>query len=233
MGIILIILSFILGTNISVSKDVKSMLISTYNTEKVQSVDIKRSNNLVLNCNLQTPELPTGCEVTSLSSYLGYLGINVDKCDLADNFLDKVDIENGDFYNYFVGNPRKVNSYGCYANALCNTANKYLSYIGDSRKAVNKTGLEFTDLFYYINNNKPVIVWSTIDCVDTNENRTWSVNGQSITWLQPMHCVILTGYDLDSNIVYISDPLSGNITRDLSRFESTYNQLYKQAIIIE
>ena len=36
---------------------------------------------------LQNPELPTGCEVTSLTQTLNYLGFNIDKLTLADNFM--------------------------------------------------------------------------------------------------------------------------------------------------
>ena len=38
---------------------------------------------------IQYPDLPTGCETTSLTMVLNYLGYPVDKLDLADHYLDK------------------------------------------------------------------------------------------------------------------------------------------------
>ena len=38
----------------------------------------------------QNPELPTGCEITSLTMVLNYLGYNVSKTYMADNYLDRL-----------------------------------------------------------------------------------------------------------------------------------------------
>lgn len=36
---------------------------------------------------LQTPELPNGCEITSAAIVLNYLGFDIDKVTLAENYL--------------------------------------------------------------------------------------------------------------------------------------------------
>lgn len=38
---------------------------------------------------LQNPELPNGCEITSLCEVLRYWGFAADKCDLADHYLPR------------------------------------------------------------------------------------------------------------------------------------------------
>ena len=52
----------------------------------------------------QYPELPTGCEITALTSVLNYYGYNVKKETMADDYLKK---GSGSFYEMFLGNPRK------------------------------------------------------------------------------------------------------------------------------
>ena len=44
---------------------------------------------------LQNPELPTGCEVTTLTAALNYLGYPVDKLTMADQYLTNI---RGSFY---------------------------------------------------------------------------------------------------------------------------------------
>ena len=46
---------------------------------------------LDVECVLQNPELPTGCEITSLTEVLNYLGYGIDKETLARNYLDMRD----------------------------------------------------------------------------------------------------------------------------------------------
>ena len=40
---------------------------------------------------LQNPELPNGCEITSLCMLLRYLGFDADKCILADRYLPRTE----------------------------------------------------------------------------------------------------------------------------------------------
>ena len=47
----------------------------------------KSEHRINMNCVMQLPELPTGCEVTALTSVLNYLGYDVTKTELAKNYL--------------------------------------------------------------------------------------------------------------------------------------------------
>lgn len=75
----------------------------------------------------QYPELPTGCEVTSLAMVLNYYNVNCDKCEISDNYLTKGDVGTVDFHQAFEGDPRDEYSYGCYANVIVETANKIIA----------------------------------------------------------------------------------------------------------
>ena len=81
---------------------------------------------LDVECVLQNPELPTGCEITALTTVLNYLGYNVDKLTMADYYLDKGKMGEVSPYKAFVGNPRDEDSCGAFAPVLVNSATKYL-----------------------------------------------------------------------------------------------------------
>ncbi|MBQ7784498.1 MAG: C39 family peptidase, partial [Oscillospiraceae bacterium] len=46
---------------------------------------------------MQNPELPTGCEITSLTMLLRHIGYDADKLDMADNYLPKGEYRASDF----------------------------------------------------------------------------------------------------------------------------------------
>ncbi len=192
-----------------------------------------KGNLQVLNI-MQKPELPTGCEVTSLAIVLNYLGFNVDKCDLADNYLDKGSIGITDIDKAFVGNPRSNSSYGCYASVIVNCANKWLTEHGSSYRAYNMTGKQLERLFCEIDSGRPVIVWATINMVESSIGPTWFIpDGYSVTYIAQEHCLVLTGYDMEKGVVYVADPLVGNTSYDLEVFRKRYEELMYQAVIIK
>lgn len=182
---------------------------------------------------LQNPELPTGCEVTSLAIVLNYYDIGIAKTVLADTYLPKCNIGEGTAYDYFIGSPRGSNAYGCYAPVIVKTTENYFEdYNIDNYKVADLSGTEFNELFNYVDDDIPVIVWTTIGLEESYESTSWKIDNKSFTWRANEHCVVLYGYDIDENIVYISDPLEGNIEYNLDTFETRYNELYKQAVII-
>lgn len=201
-----------------------------WNTAKSSNSGDLKSNFKAIN---QNPELPTGCEVTSLTMTLNYLGVNADKSDIADNYIDKGPIGSTDFNKKFVGDPRDVNSYGCYAPVIVNAANKYLTAKGSSLNATNISGKDLEELFTsYIDKNIPVIVWGTVDNREGRYTTTWKVDGQDLKWYSPEHCMVLVGYDNDK--VWVADPMHGDVrSYKKSTFKDRYNSLKKQAVVIQ
>lgn len=204
-------------------------------TENVQNETVNIKGNTKMKDSFipicQYPELPTGCEVTSLTMVLNYYGINADKCNISDNFLEKGDVGSVDFNVAFVGDPRDASSYGCYAPVIVNAANLYLEYNQSKLNAKNITGTELEDLFPYIDSEKPVIIWGTQDCSEGHYSVTWNVAGEDLTWFTPEHCMVLVGYD-DVN-VWVADPIYGDIRNyDIQTLKNSYDSLNKQAILI-
>lgn len=180
----------------------------------------------------QYPELPTGCEMTSLAMVLNYNNVATDKCDLSDNYLVKGPVGTVDFRVAFEGDPRDENSYGCYAPVVVNTANRYLGAKQSGLKASDISGAELEDLFKYIDLNIPIIVWGTQDCQEGYYSVTWNVDGKELTWFTPEHCMVLTGYD--DSMVWVADPIYGDVrSYDRVVFKNSYDSLQKQAVVIK
>lgn len=180
----------------------------------------------------QYPELPTGCEVTSLTMVLNFYQLAADKCDIADNYLEKGEVGAVDFRVAFEGDPRDENSYGCYAPVIVKAADAYLTANNSTMKATDLTGTAFADLFQYIDKGIPVIVWGTLDCEEGHYSVTWEVDGKELTWFTPEHCMVLVGYS--DYQVWVADPVHGDIrVYDRELFRVRYESLQQQAVVIQ
>ena len=90
---------------------------------------------------LQRPELPEGCEVTSLAIVLKDLGFDVSHTHLADNYLEQGQLGKVTPYDMNIGNPREEGkSWGCYSPVIVKTANRYLSDMKSDYTAFDYTG---------------------------------------------------------------------------------------------
>ena len=189
------------------------------------------------------PELPTGCEVTSLATCLNYYNFNITKNTLADQYLPIGYFEfiNNEKYgpdpeNEFAGNPNIKESYGCYSNCIATAANNYFKDINSPFKASALNGKELEELYMYLNQGKPVIIWTTMYLAESYVNDTWKTyDGNNVEWLANEHCVVLAGYDKEKNTVYIADPLNENeqLTEcNEALFKKRYNEINKHAVII-
>lgn len=201
-------------------------------SEYLDDEGIPQIYTLDVECIMQLPELPTGCEVTSLAIVLRYLGFDVDKTELSDNFLKKEPVGKGTQYDNFWGNPRSESGYGCYAPVIVECANDYLGSEGEDRLlAFDLSGSEFEDLFADIYAGNPVIVWSTVDLKEPVVNFSKS-NGSRMEWIVPAHCVVMYGYNLKNGIVEIADPLSGKRICSANLFKDRFIKMYQQAVVI-
>lgn len=183
----------------------------------------------------QNPELPTGCEVTSLSMALRYLGINADKEVLADYYLTKCPYRTGDYRKAFVGDPHSTFAYGCYSEVIEDCAERFLSVQqGRSFDVVNITGCTPDRLYACLEMGFPVIVWVTIDMADSFEGASWvdKDTGRTIVWRGNEHCVLLTGYSASRDTVYINDPLKGSVGCSKALFEQRFEEMESQAVFI-
>lgn len=191
------------------------------------------SKTLPVSCILQEPELPSGCEVTSLAIVLNYLGISTDKCDLADHYLVTAPIGSASLHTAFAGNARDPYAYGCYSEVLVNTANQYLTNAGNPTMNVkNLSGNDFYSLFDELELGYPVIIWGTENMKPAGDAISWTVDGTECTWKYGQHCLVLTGYNYDNKTVTIADPLRGTCSYDMDTVAARYMEMYSQSIVI-
>lgn len=185
------------------------------------------------NAVLQEPELPTGCEITSLTEVLNYHGFKIDKEELCDNFMP-VDYSGVVTMNQaYIGDPRASNGFGCNAPVIVKAAYEYFESVDSPCYAVDLSGTDFRDLFYQICQGRPVIVWSTMHLTESYPTYLWTAgNGEDMTFNYYQHCMAIYGYDLNEGVVYAGDPLVGNTTYSIDRFEMIYDIMEKQAVVI-
>lgn len=207
-------------------------IIDSYKPGSTANPNVPSQHNINMEVILQNPELPAGCEVTSLAMLFTYLGLPADKCVLSDSYLPKGEAGEVSMNEYFIGNPREKGSYGCYAPVMAGCAASYIADTNAGLKVYNLTGTSLSSLFALIADDKPVMVWTTINLLESFPTVTWEINGETVTWYSQEHCVVLTGYNYDTNTVTVADPLYGTREYDMTLFTERYNQMFKQAICI-
>jgi uncharacterized protein YvpB len=184
---------------------------------------------------MQMPELPRGCEVTSLAMLLSSQLVSVDKMILAEQVL-KDDTPyttvNG---RIFYGNPNvgfvghmedfKLNGYGVYHGPIFQLLQEYLP-----DRALDLTGCEFADLEYFLAMNTPVwvIINATYAPLPESSFITWTTADGPIDITYREHSVLLTGYD--ETRVYFNDPLGVSESADKKNFAAAWEQMGRQAV---
>lgn len=181
---------------------------------------------------LQNPELPTGCESVALTMVLNYYGFNLSKTTIASAYLPLS--SSGNFVTAFAGSPFSSDGAGIYAPGLTATASSFLKAKRSSLRAYDLTGMPFEQLYRFLDNNTPVIVWNSMYMRTPQPyNYTIQALGKSWRFYRSEHCVALAGYDKEKNRVLINDSLSGLVWRDADAFERIYNTLGKMAVVIQ
>ena len=79
---------------------------------------------------------------------------------------------------------------------------------------------------------KPVVIWGTLSMGSPRTSGRWYVRGCSYPRYINLHCMVLTGYDKKKDLVYVADPLSGNVTYRLSTTRIRYAQMGSRAVVI-
>lgn len=191
---------------------------------------------------LQLPELPVGCEITALTILLRYCGFDADKTDLAKNYLPiswgNARTEDGktykdSFFDYFIGDPFS-RGYGCFANAIEKAANAYIADHGGGFTVKNISGAHPDVLYDYLAEGTPVLCWATDGMIEPEYYETWYDNatGEQLDWYLNEHCFVLAGFNMSGDLVTLNDPMKGIIDYNINKFETRYEQMYRQAIVI-
>jgi uncharacterized protein YvpB len=179
----------------------------------------------------QLPELPNGCEVTSLAMLLQQAGIKVDKLTLAKEIKKVPFKENGvygDPNDGFVGNMYPgPPGFAVYHGPVAELAKKYLG-----TKVVDLTGSKWSVIEEQLSQNHPVwvIVNSAFKWLPPEYFQDWHTKNGEMQVTMHEHSVLVTGYD--EKKVYFNDPLTKIKNKSVAKddFKEAWKQMGSQAI---
>lgn len=193
-------------------------------------------------------EFKAGCETYACTMLLQTLGFDMDEHLFLDKYLeirypsygDDGQMYAPDMYSSQVGDI--YGGWGVYNTAMAKYMNHYLSDVGSEKKATALEGVPLTELCEkYVSKGIPVMVWGTVEMLEPYPRFTWIVDyvdenahykiGDTFTWLQHEHCLVLIGYDEEN--FYFADSCAGKVSvfeRELSQLR--YEQIGTMAIVV-
>ncbi|PKR78194.1 peptidase C39 [Halalkalibacillus sediminis] len=186
----------------------------------------------------QYPQLPRGCEVTTLAMLLNYHEIEADKMELADEIKkDPTPMKNkngnvhfGNPHEGFVGDMFSLENpgYGVYNGPIEKLAKQYAG-----ERVENLTGFSFENILASVHEDEPVLVITntTFKPLPNTAFETWSTPQGKIDITMKEHSVLVVGYD--EEFIYFNDPLQQDINKaPIDDFRAAWVQMGKQAITI-
>lgn len=190
---------------------------------------------------LQNPELPNGCEVTSLCQVLRYLGFDADKCDLADHYLPRSERWYGaDPDAVYLGDPHREDDspfcgFYCFAGPIVAAARAYLLSQGAQElyTPVDLTGAGEAELLEQLSLGRPVIFWASLRFEDILYDPRGGFplpDGRYHRLFHHLHCMVLCG--ADDGYFTVADPLDLNRRVPRQRFLEVYRQLGQRAAVL-
>lgn len=201
--------------------------------DEVDWMTMKQEQKLNVPLENQMPDLPNGCEVTSLSMLMNYYGIKVNKNELAENIQHVDFFTDGGKYRGnpnqgFVGHMSIANAGWCvYNGPLYNVARKYTTHIE------NITGSDFLSLLKLVSNGHPVLIITTTTFNRVNDMQTWDTNTGKVNVTPSSHACVITGYSKPKKVVYVNNPYGyKNQPVNWKNLQASYNQQGRQALYI-
>jgi uncharacterized protein YvpB len=169
---------------------------------------------------MQKPELPNGCEITSLTAVLHYYKFNVEKTIMSDIYLPKEPFTFKSEKRYgpnpyvaYAGDPRSDSAgWFSYAPPIVFAAKNYLDEQDNENKPIDISGSTKEEIIDYLNKGNPVVIWVTLTLERPIYKPYWYLNDTGELFNAPtnLHCVVLNGYEAD--IAHVMDPLKGQVT---------------------
>lgn len=239
LTIIVLIIVFYHIESFSILDDQSSIIVTSNdnNLNEQTNVELPSSNLIDVNVIAQNPELPRGCEVTSLTMLLQHAGVTVDKLTLAkeikkDDSIFQI-VEGRIYYGNpdygYVGSMYSLSKpgLGVYHEPIYELLYRYLS-----DQAIDLTGKNFEDVLAFLGNDIPVWVITNTKYkeLETSSFQTWYTSYGTIQITYSMHSVLLTGYDKE--YIYFNDPLTNTKNKKvaLEDFEIAWKQMGRQAV---
>lgn len=170
---------------------------------------------------LQYPDLPAGCEITSLTCVLNSMGFEVTMTEIADEYLEYGE----DYLHQYVGSPYEYG--GAFTPALVIAANNFLTAQGSEYRAYDLSGSSFDNLLDCVRVGYPVLIWTTMFMEEPLYTDIFIEDRQ---WYDNEHCVVL--YGIDDEELLVNDPLQGLIRCDRAQFQYLYEACGSMALVI-
>lgn len=228
----------------NVNRKKESYVLFVFNNKRkiVWTSDRRRDEIMIRGVSIipQNPELPRGCEVTSVSMLLEYyLNHQIDKLNLAKQIeydqtpyeIKEGMINFGDMHVGFTGDMADVNKpgLGVYHEPIIKLIEEYMP-----GRVINLSGTSFEDILYYVATGKPILVINPNIYRKIPESRTehWVTPNGMMEVSYTEHSVVIVGYD--ESYVYYNDP-SKNILdkKKIDNFKSGWESIGSQAIMID
>lgn len=195
----------------------------------------------------QYPQLPNGCEVTSLTMLMDAVGHPSSKMTLAAQMpkdptplqLTTTTNASGQAVHHvkywgnpnvgFVGSVYKAgDGYGIYHGPMTRFLNQLLP-----GRAEDLTGQPFQDILRHVAQGIPVEVWTTTTFQPTTDWVSWQSPEGLVTATPLEHAVLLVGYG--PGVLYINNPLNGEAAEKIPEgpFLKSWKQLGQQALTVK
>ncbi|WP_424769071.1 C39 family peptidase [Paenibacillus sp. sgz302251] len=189
---------------------------------------------------MQKPELPNGCEITSLTAVLNYYGYEATKTQMSDTYLPKRAFSSKDGklygpdpYQYYAGEPRDLKGgFFSFAPPIVDAANLYFDAVGRSNSTADISGSTREQIMDQLNAGIPVVMWITLDLTPPKMNYGWNYNDTGEYHIAPvnLHVAVINGYE--DNKVHVMNPLEGQVTYDADTFFNSYEEMGSHAMIV-
>lgn len=185
-------------------------------TDETSLLPVTAGNESQFSLIYQNPELPNGCEVTSLAMLLEWVGCSIDKVELAENYLPKEDFFHAgrnrlgpDPSQAYAGDPSSADGWYCFESPIIHAGNTWLREQNSAFQTVSLTGLTRKALEDYLDLGIPLAVWVTLNYAPPKSGSfQWTLpDGAQYTPYTNLHCVVLAGWSGDD--YQIADPISG------------------------
>lgn len=184
---------------------------------------------------LQYPELPRGCEITSLTMLLQFAGHDVVKTELADEMVkdETPIIYNSDGSIQFWGHPNdgfvgdltlNGEGFGVYHTPLFQLLQQYIP------EAVDLTDQNFENVEKQLSLGLPVVAWTTTDYQVPKQWIEWDSPSGKVKTTYAEHAVLIVGFD--ETHVYTNDPLklNKNVKINKEQFIESWQAMGSQAL---
>lgn len=190
---------------------------------------------------LQNPELPNGCEVTSLSMVLTAAGYPVDKLELYE-YLPREDFAYSgsarlgpDLNVAFAGDAAGASGgWYCLEGPILEAGDAWIEAMGGGAQMEDFTGIDQNGLDTLLEQGTPLVAWVTQEyALPTYANYfTWTLpDGTQYIPYDNLHCVVLAGMDGDA--YRIADPIRGWQLVDKETFWQSFDAMGRRAVTVD